>query len=347
MSLENSSVAPAIREGDNRAQVALEASAATLENTSAKSSEPDDGSPTTKRQRTDNALSKTKALGSDVLTLDIGGEKTVKTLRSTLTFTNGSKLAETFSGRWDNSLPRNKEGDFFIDYKPELFMPLLDFLRTLSSITTTVSESPPMTPSYKDLKDEQAFRTMVDAFGLTNVLYNYEIFESDVCDNFSLDRPDLQFGACCHTRQVRSFTVLFKSNSNCFIGWIRRGKVFANDSITFYLGINVVAFDANTRQLIFIDRTTGFFKKCEPIDIAIGRNSELRCCRNVHTDELEWHIDGSLVIATSKALGHGEEVPVEMRDGVCRLGWTDDCEMIPCVEVLHGTCRFTALELEA
>ena len=38
--------------------------------------------------------------GSDVLDLDIGGEKTVKTLRSTLTFVTGSKLGEMFSGRW-------------------------------------------------------------------------------------------------------------------------------------------------------------------------------------------------------------------------------------------------------
>ena len=63
---------------------------------------------------------------SDVLTLDIRGEKSVKTLRSTLTFVAGSKLADMFSGRWDDALPKNEKGQFLIDRKPELFLPLLD-----------------------------------------------------------------------------------------------------------------------------------------------------------------------------------------------------------------------------
>ena len=66
---------------------------------------------------------------SDILTLDIGGKETVKICRSTLTIAAGSKLADMFSGRWDESLP-NEKGHLFFDHKPEQFLPLLDFARS-------------------------------------------------------------------------------------------------------------------------------------------------------------------------------------------------------------------------
>ncbi|GKY99846.1 hypothetical protein MPSEU_000938400 [Mayamaea pseudoterrestris] len=115
--------------------------------------------------------------GSDILTLNVGGEKTIDTLRSTLTYTEGSKLAEMFSGRWDDSLPRNEQGHFLIDYEPELFMPLLKFLRDLDSMTgMNDNRLPPVTPSFTNPAEEASFRRMVDKFGLTNVLFNYEIY---------------------------------------------------------------------------------------------------------------------------------------------------------------------------
>ena len=83
-----------------------------------------------------------------------------------------------FSGRWDESLPKDKDGNFFIDYGPELFSPLLKYLRCLGSmVAPEVNPKPPLTPSFSSSLDESYFRQMVDAYGLTNVLYNYEIYE--------------------------------------------------------------------------------------------------------------------------------------------------------------------------
>jgi len=37
-------------------------------------------------------------------------------------------LAARFSGRWEQEVDRDEEGRYFINYSPELFLPLLDFL---------------------------------------------------------------------------------------------------------------------------------------------------------------------------------------------------------------------------
>ena len=53
----------------------------------------------------------------DVLHLNIGGNLTA-VLRRTLTSVEGSMLASRFSGRWDESLEKDRNGNFFID-QPE------------------------------------------------------------------------------------------------------------------------------------------------------------------------------------------------------------------------------------
>ena len=65
---------------------------------------------------------------SDVLGLNVGGVCT-SVLRRTLTQVEGSMLASKFSGRWDDSIEKDRDGYFFIDQPNDLFAPLLDFLR--------------------------------------------------------------------------------------------------------------------------------------------------------------------------------------------------------------------------
>lgn len=52
---------------------------------------------------------------SEVLSLNIGGTK-VKVSRKTLTCVPGSMLASKFSGRWDDSIERDDDGNFIIDH---------------------------------------------------------------------------------------------------------------------------------------------------------------------------------------------------------------------------------------
>jgi len=65
---------------------------------------------------------------SDVLSLNVGGERVVQRRRSTLCAVEDSFLAARFSGRWEQELDLDEDGKYFINYPPELFLPLLDYL---------------------------------------------------------------------------------------------------------------------------------------------------------------------------------------------------------------------------
>lgn len=68
---------------------------------------------------------------SDVLSLNVGGSTYISVLRRTLTQFEDSKLASMFGGRWDDSLVKDKDGNFFIDHDPETFLQLIRYLRKL------------------------------------------------------------------------------------------------------------------------------------------------------------------------------------------------------------------------
>lgn len=67
------------------------------------------------------------ASGSDVLHLNVGGELCC-TLRSTLCCVPHSMLASKFSGRWDDALEKDRDGNFFVDQPMELFRPMLNHM---------------------------------------------------------------------------------------------------------------------------------------------------------------------------------------------------------------------------
>ncbi|GKY91781.1 hypothetical protein MPSEU_000149800 [Mayamaea pseudoterrestris] len=320
------------------------------------------------------------ARGSDILTLDIGGETSVKTRRSTLTCVANSELAKLFSGLWDDSPLRDDQGRFFIDCEPEIFMPLLKFLRCFNLAKITELErdyTPPMTPSFENARDEAAFRAMVDHFGLTNIFYNYEIYKfgqtfvtwynrqlvSRDCSIFdcslrlggsipaysscfALDRPDVSYGASCHSRPVQSFDVVLSqpSSSHYAIGWIRQNQVLAETEKNFDAMTSRITFVTKYMQLRYYDRD-GKYCHSKGVTKLLASDCVLRCSKDRYTNEFQWFLNGMLVAETSKALAYGTE---QMDRNVCRLGWSvpdDNYEMIPYVEVKSGTSRFSALEL--
>jgi hypothetical protein len=44
-------------------------------------------------------------------------------------------LAAKFSGRWDDSLEKDADGNFFIDQPIEWFQPMIDYLRSAACLT--------------------------------------------------------------------------------------------------------------------------------------------------------------------------------------------------------------------
>lgn len=101
----------------------------------------------------------------DIIHLNIGGEKKVSVLRRTLCLVEDSMLASSFSGRWDDSLARDLDGAVFVDFQPELFLPLLDFLRARR--IQDDQSTPVLMPTVRGR--EESFFAMLKYYGLENV----------------------------------------------------------------------------------------------------------------------------------------------------------------------------------
>ncbi|CAK0854844.1 unnamed protein product [Prorocentrum cordatum] len=103
------------------------------------------------------------ARADEVLDLSLAGERDVSVLRSTLCAVDGSMLAATFSGRWDTQAPKDSRGRFFIDYPPQVFDPLLGYLREtkLAGPGTPVVWPPPVAEEHQGL-----FRKMAEYYGV-------------------------------------------------------------------------------------------------------------------------------------------------------------------------------------
>ena len=71
------------------------------------------------------------AMGSDndIIQLNVGGRTNIAVLRNLLTQFEGSMLAAKFSGRWDDSMEKDRDGNIFVDQDPENFMLLINYLR--------------------------------------------------------------------------------------------------------------------------------------------------------------------------------------------------------------------------
>lgn len=179
---------------------------------------------------------------SDILSLNVGGKR-IDVLRRTLTLIDGSMLASKFSGRWDDSLEKNKDGNFFIDQPHDLFELLVDFLRRKAC------ETPDSTAAYPPSKDDFAenpkrfddFARMLDYYGVTHGVYTIEMEsffagESIEADHYfyepgvtvkssslgSIRLTPTTTGIC----QVSSFEVRVRNNITDFsVGWMKAGLI--------------------------------------------------------------------------------------------------------------------------
>ena len=98
----------------------------------------------------------------DIITLNVGGTK-MTTKRSTLCQVKGSLLASMFSGRWEDSLPRDKDDCVFFDWNPQHFILILEYLRG-KTIATPKNPSPlPKIPE----DQTKSFQNLVEYLGLS------------------------------------------------------------------------------------------------------------------------------------------------------------------------------------
>ena len=167
---------------------------------------------------------------SDVIHLNVGGTLTA-VLRRTLTSIEGSMLASRFSGRWDDSLEKDRDGNFFIDQPIELFQPMIDYLRAKACETAL---APPVTsPDFDDVHTSKDFIRMVEYFGMTPgifptelVLCRGEISAVRISGHPNLAVTSSEYATFTletrgHKRPIRSFSVILGDVEKIEIGLVR------------------------------------------------------------------------------------------------------------------------------
>ena len=102
---------------------------------------------------------------NDVLQLNVGGQTNIAVRRSTLTQFEDSMLAAKFSGRWDDSMEKDRDGNIFIHQDPESFVTLIKHLRLrMNSRTRSIPYRRLPTPSYE-------FCSMLEYYNLIPGVY--------------------------------------------------------------------------------------------------------------------------------------------------------------------------------
>ena len=107
---------------------------------------------------------------NDIIHLNIGGQE-LTTKRSTLCQVENSLLATMFSGRWEESLERDQDGTVFLDFNPQYFVLILDYLRAK---TIAPPGKPISLPKVTDDQSER-FNNLLQYLGLSDEIVSKEI----------------------------------------------------------------------------------------------------------------------------------------------------------------------------
>jgi len=253
-----------------------------------------------------------------VLHLNVGGTTTT-VLRRTLTSVEGSMLASLFSGRWDDSLEKDRDGNFFIDQPFELFRPMLNYLRASSCETAL---APPVTsPEFDSEEMRNDFIRMVEYFGMTPGIYPTVL---ELCRGEPSSaairghHPDLSVDAHHgtatvtletrgHKRPVTSFSVVLGTVERVMkIGWVRTGHFVKKLRPGDHKGVGEEKFsfglDLYRGGLLY----EGSFTSLDGLETEKG--TVIRC----ENKGERWLVNGRLV-ASSIALGETFQYPPDLQ----------------------------------
>jgi len=104
---------------------------------------------------------------ADVVDLNIGGQIHCSVKRATLCQVEQSALGSMFSGRWEGSMERDSAGRVFIDCEPELFMPLINYLRQRSIQDPSEPAEAPDVPAQR----LASFKRMLTYYGMLDTVW--------------------------------------------------------------------------------------------------------------------------------------------------------------------------------
>lgn len=171
---------------------------------------------------------------NDVIQLNVGGQTNIAVLRNTLTQFEDSMLAAKFSGRWDDSIEKDRDGNIFVDEDPDNFSLLLKFLRMRMKNNNQGGS----VPERHRPKATYEFCSMLEYYNLMQGVYGHTwVGEKDaftceeiaygtvsLCSKTSDDStPKLTTVVFPHRStglKLNEFTVEFEKGATGVVGWV-------------------------------------------------------------------------------------------------------------------------------
>lgn len=182
---------------------------------------------------------------TDVIQLNVGGRTNIAVLRNTLTQFEDSMLAAKFSGRWDDSMEKDRDGNVFVEEDPDNFAMLIKFLRLRMKLHrggggSSVPERHRPKPTYEFCSMLEYYNLMQgvyghnwvgakDTFTCEEVAYGTVSLCSQVSPSNNDDStPNLAAVVYPHRSndvgspelKLLEFTVEFEKGATGIVGWI-------------------------------------------------------------------------------------------------------------------------------
>ncbi|VEU42710.1 unnamed protein product [Pseudo-nitzschia multistriata] len=237
---------------------------------------------------------------SDVLHLNVGGTKT-SVLRRTLTSVPGSMLAARFSGRWDDSLEKDKDGHFFIEQNFETFEIMLKYLRNKANGTEKYSIA---SPSLRR-EQKQDFYRMLHYFGMTDGIYPTKLMMKTVPKIedaveiigtkkvIAKEFTTFQMAPDGHSRRVKGFEIRLGTTQRIQVGWSYKNDDVMEKSVGHYEGSFALDLTGSSflvgggaKRLSYIEHPEGTVVRSENFGRTWYVNGELLTV-NASNDQVE------------------------------------------------------------
>jgi BTB/POZ domain len=296
---------------------------------------------------------------SDVLRLNVGGTK-IDVFRRTLTSVEGSLLASQFSGRWDDSLAKDADGNFFLDHPIELFLVLVNYLRDreCESQLAPPLQSPLLQSD--DAVTRNSFVRMLEHYNLTLGVYPFSLYRIESNDDhvqvikgiypgdsiksttgspesYALDATS----GSEHRFYVKTFEVEIESGSKAYVG-VSHGSSLATVLKAHKEGAGVgyvpesIAVDVARHGIAYLNakETVPTFSLIEGMELS--DSAHIRC----EDFGRKWFVNGKLVASRDA---------VEVAEGQVDINGFAMAEKEttrPVVTLHKGSLRFTALEIQ-
>jgi hypothetical protein len=237
---------------------------------------------------------------SDVLHTNIGGTKTT-VLRRTLTSVPGSMLAAKFSGRCEDSIEEDKDGNFLINQEHSVFHPALKYLRNKKNGIEKYS-----CYSLNASDGRKNVYRMVEYYGMTDDIYPTTL---KICkgpdDSVEVISPrkvntkeftTFQLAGVGHNRSVKSYEVTLGDNvQKLQIGW-----KFSDEAVKVHEKNRDFLGDIGDKDTFALDVTkSDFLLEGNRIPICCIDYKKGTAIRSEDQGRI-WYVDGEAVHPSSR-----------------------------------------------